>query len=290
MVTRVSPAATERVSSTGFSVTPARRLPPAPAMKRTVQSEGSQFSPIRSTTARTASGMAAGTGRSRSSSTHQSACSPVVEVRSRRRPGQATAASIFSMIESGSSMSVPPQPTPGFATWKYRPGVDRRPRTRMPAGRMPRTRPAWCSVRTPVMWSSTTITSSAWPSHCLAKMPAVAEPHPTRMRLSGVPSTTGALPACTTTSCPPSMRSETGSPAQSRSIVSQAALPSFLEPPVRWRTPPTESICEPYSAVVTWPTSSPPPRAPRRARGRGAGRCRSSPSRRNRRRSPPSPP
>ena len=32
--------------------------------------------------------------------------------------GHATAGSIFWMIASGSSMSVPPQPTPGFATWK----------------------------------------------------------------------------------------------------------------------------------------------------------------------------
>ena len=54
MVTRVSPLATERVSSTGFSVTPARSEPPAPAMNSTVHSDGSQFSPMRSTTARTA--------------------------------------------------------------------------------------------------------------------------------------------------------------------------------------------------------------------------------------------
>ena len=53
------------------------------------------------------------------------------------------------------------------------------------------------------------------------------------------------------------MRIVTGSPEQRRSSVSQVVLPSFLEPPVRWRTPPIESICEPYSAVVTWPTSSP---------------------------------
>ena len=69
MVTRVSRAATERVSSTGLSVTPARSDPPAPAMKSTVQSDGSQFSPIRSTTRRTASGISAGTGLSASSST-----------------------------------------------------------------------------------------------------------------------------------------------------------------------------------------------------------------------------
>ena len=141
----------------------------------------------------------------------------------------------------------------------------------MPAGRIPSTRPAWCSVRTPVMWSSTTITSSAWPSHCLAKMPAVAEPQPTRMRLSGRPSTSGARPACTATSWPPSIVIVTGSPEQRRSSVSQVVLPSFLEPPVRWRTPPMESICEPYSAVVTWPTSSPATRTA----ARSGPRCRS---------------
>ena len=35
------------------------------------------------------------------------------------------------------------------------------------------------------------------------------------------------------------------------------AWPSAFEPPVRCETPPSESICEPYSAVVTWPTGSP---------------------------------
>jgi hypothetical protein len=51
----------ERVSRTGFSVTPARRLPPAPARNNTVVSAGSQFSPMRSTTVRTAAGIGAGT-------------------------------------------------------------------------------------------------------------------------------------------------------------------------------------------------------------------------------------
>jgi len=88
-------------------------------------------------------------------------------------------------------------------------------------------------------------------------MPIVAEPQPTRMRVSGLPSTIGAWPAWTTTPWPPSMVSSTASPLPSFSIVSQVVLPSFLEPPVRWRTPPMESICEPYSAVVTWPTCSP---------------------------------
>ena len=69
MVTRTSRSLTERVSRTGFSVTPARRLPPAPAMNSTVQSAGSQFSAMRSVTLRTAGGSSAGTGRSRSSRT-----------------------------------------------------------------------------------------------------------------------------------------------------------------------------------------------------------------------------
>ena len=52
-VTLVSVSRTDRVSRTGFSVTPARNEPPAPAMNSTVQSAGSQFSAIRSTTRRT---------------------------------------------------------------------------------------------------------------------------------------------------------------------------------------------------------------------------------------------
>jgi hypothetical protein len=42
----------------------------------------------------------------------------VVLVSRRRRPGQATLGSIFWMIDSGSVMSVPPQPEPGSASWK----------------------------------------------------------------------------------------------------------------------------------------------------------------------------
>ena len=87
-------------------------------MNRTVVSAGSQFSAIRSTTCVIASGMGAGAGRSWSSSTNQAASSPVVETISSRSPGQATLASIRSMISSGSRMSVPPQPSPGWATWK----------------------------------------------------------------------------------------------------------------------------------------------------------------------------
>ena len=58
---------------------------------------------------------------------------------------------------------------------------------------------------TPVMWSSTTITSSTWPSHCWAKMPMVAEPQPTRMRSSASPLMTGALAGLHGESAPPSI-------------------------------------------------------------------------------------
>jgi len=68
-VTRTSDRLIERVSRIGFSVTPARSEPPAPAMNTTEVSAGSQFSPIRSTTLATAAGIAAGTGFSCSSRT-----------------------------------------------------------------------------------------------------------------------------------------------------------------------------------------------------------------------------
>ena len=107
------------------------------------------------------------------------------------------------------------------------------------------------------MWSSTTTTSSAWPNHCGAKMPIVAEPQPTRIRFSSTPSTTGGLSAATTTEAPPSICSSTGSRLPSAIIMSQATRPSFFEPPVRWCTPPSARNCEPYSIVLTWPTASP---------------------------------
>ena len=59
------------------------------------------------------------------------------------------------------------------------------------------------------------------------------------------------------TLCPPSIVISTGSAPQICSSVSQVVTPSFFDPPVRWRTPPMDSICDPYSAVVTWPTCSP---------------------------------
>ncbi len=87
-------------------------------MNSTLVSAGSQFSAIRSTTLAISAGIGAGAGRSWSSSTYQAASSPVVETIRSLRPGQATLASIRSMISSGSRMSVPPQPAPGSATWK----------------------------------------------------------------------------------------------------------------------------------------------------------------------------
>ena len=65
------------------------------------------------------------------------------------------------------------------------------------------------------------------------------------------------LPAWTTIFAPPSICTSTACLLQRRSMASQVTLPSFLLPPVRWRTPPSASICEPYSAVVTWPICSP---------------------------------
>ena len=83
------------------------------------------------------------------------------------------------------------------------------------------------------MWSSTTTTSSTLPCHCLANMPIVAEPQPTRMRSSATPLTIGGYPACTTTVAPPSIVSSTGLQLERSISVSQVTRPSFLEPPVR---------------------------------------------------------
>ena len=83
------------------------------------------------------------------------------------------------------------------------------------------------------MWSSTTTTSSTRPRHCDANMPIVAEPQPTRMRCSSLPSITGGLPASTITVAPPSIASSTGFLLQRSSSVSQVTRPSDFEPPVR---------------------------------------------------------
>ena len=55
-VTRVSASPTDRVSRTGFSVTPARNDPPAPPINNTVHRAGSQFSLTRATDCRKTSG------------------------------------------------------------------------------------------------------------------------------------------------------------------------------------------------------------------------------------------
>ncbi len=88
-------------------------------------------------------------------------------------------------------------------------------------------------------------------------MPIVAEPQPTRIRSSRTPFTIGGWPDCTTSAAPLSTASSTASPLLSASSASQVARPCFLPPPVRWLTPPRESICEPYSPVITCPIGSP---------------------------------
>src|SRR6218665_992153 len=94
-----------RVSSTGFSVTPARRLPPAPPRNSTELSAASQFWQMRCTMCPTAAGIGGGTGLSWWSSRYQPACSPVVDVISRRKPGQARRASQPAMMASGAVKS-----------------------------------------------------------------------------------------------------------------------------------------------------------------------------------------
>ena len=117
-VTLVRVSRTERVSRTGFSVTPARSEPPAPAMNSTVQSAGSQFSAMRSTTWRTGAGIVGGLRLQVLVELEPGRMLAGGRDHQQRRPGQACLGSIFSMISSGSVMSVPPQPRPGSATWK----------------------------------------------------------------------------------------------------------------------------------------------------------------------------
>ena len=85
----------------------------------------------------------------------------------------------------------------------------------------------------------------------------VAEPQPTRIRSSCRPLMTGARPAWITALAPPSTSTSSASLFSSLSSESQVTRPSFFDPPVRCRTPPKDSICEPYSAVVTCPICSP---------------------------------
>ena len=88
-------------------------------------------------------------------------------------------------------------------------------------------------------------------------MPIVAEPQPTRIRASRIPSITGGCPAWIVRCAPSSTASSTAPPLQSASSASQVTRPVFLPLPVRWWTPPSESICEPYSPVITCPIGSP---------------------------------
>ena len=68
-VSRVAWAWTARVRRTGLAVTPARSEPPAPAQKRTVASDGSQFSAISAIVGASAAGRSRRRGtRSASSS------------------------------------------------------------------------------------------------------------------------------------------------------------------------------------------------------------------------------
>ena len=154
-------------------------------------------------------------------------------------------------------MSVPPQPVPGFATWKYLPGVDRLPLIEIPVLFQSRTFPAWCSDTTPVIWSSTTTTSSTRSTHCDANIPMVADPHPTLILSSFTPWIIGAFPAWTIILSPSSIDSSTASLLHNCMSALQVIRPSNFDPPVKWSTPPKDNICDPYSLVITWPIASP---------------------------------
>src|ERR1700739_5068078 len=115
-VTRVKLFRTERVSFTGFSVTPERSEPPAPPIKRTVVKAGSQFSLIRCTDSVNCDGSSFSTGCKSSFSSKYANCSPVVLTINSRRCGQAIPGLNGFRIVNGSEILVPPQPLPGFAT------------------------------------------------------------------------------------------------------------------------------------------------------------------------------
>ena len=257
------------VSRTGLSVTPARRLPPAPARNSTVDTaDASQFSLrcARTDVAATAGGQRPlGWGFSCVVQHDTRRC-----VRrwsrpsSRRWPGQATsAASQGSRMDSGSAMigATPAGAGIGHLEPAARRGACGRfifmPVTAACAGSLP----AWCSVSTPVMWSSTTTTSSARPCRTIAgrRCPPWPSRSPRACAASGTPLTTGARPACTSTvraavdgefhrlaCCPGRCRAS-----------STVTRPSFLLPPVRWCTPPS---AEHLRAVFGWWTHGPPPR------------------------------
>ena len=257
-VTRVSPLATERVSSTGFSVTPARSDPPAPAMNSTVQSEGSQFSPMRSTTARTAPGISAGTGRKIlvEDAVERILAGGRGEEQAQAGPGHGGVDLLDDRQRVGDVGAAPAEPRIG--------DLEVAPRRRFA--------PAHADAGRRHVEAAAGLMLGQHAGDVVVDddhLVDLAEPiawrrcrrSPSRSRPACAP------PAARRRSAPrpPARRRcgrrrsliATGSPAQSSSRASQVTLPSFFEPPVRWRTPPIESICEPYSAVVTWPTCSP---------------------------------
>jgi len=163
---------------------------------------------MRSTTLRTAAGISAGTILSFSSSTKNAASSPVVETMRIRSPGRATFGSKPVTMDSGSVMSVPPS-SAGFRDLKVTSGVDFFPLILIPDGGMSRQRPGLVLGENTgdVIVHHHDFIDMSMP--LLRKMPMVAEPHPTRMRCSSTPLTTGALPASITTCAPPSISTST---------------------------------------------------------------------------------
>ena len=85
----------------------------------------------------------------------------------------------------------------------------------------------------------------------------VAEPQPTRIRSSATPSTTGGWPACDDDRGAAVDREldRLAVAERQQRVAGDAALRLGAAGEVA--TPPIDSICEPYSAVVTWPTGSP---------------------------------
>ena len=122
---------------------------------------------------------------------------------------------------------MPPQPEPGLATWKYLPGVDRRPLIEIPVLSQPNTFPAWCSETTAVIWSSTITTSSTKPLHWDANIPTVAEPQPTLILFSLASLMMGGFPAWTIIFEPLSIVNSTASLLQRFIITSHVILPSI---------------------------------------------------------------
>ena len=107
------------------------------------------------------------------------------------------------------------------------------------------------------MWSSTTTTSSTWPCHCGRR----CRSWPSRSRRAcaapRTPSMMGGRAGLDDDARRRRRRAARPAPVAERQQRVAGDAPFLLQPPVRWRTPPSESICEPYSAVVTWPTCSP---------------------------------